>query len=107
MQAALVSMYRVTESIIGSAVVTATLGVRQGSSTSCFLFIIYVNELIKVMKEKCNPERFLGWLHVMVMMDDTVILATTRENMITKVEILEQFCEEYGMFVNNSKTKFL
>ena len=84
MLVALVSMYRVTESIVSSAVVTATLGVRQGSSTSCFLFIIYVNELIKVMKEKCNPKRFLGRLHVMVMMNDTVILAMTRENTIKK-----------------------
>ena len=106
MLAALVSMYRVTESIVGSAVVTATLGVRQGSSTSCFLFIIFVNELIKVMKEKCNPERFLEWLHILVLMDDTVILSTARHTMIKKVEILQQFCQEYGMVVNNSKTKF-
>lgn len=41
-----------------------------------FLFIIFVNELIKVMKEKCNPERFLEWLHILVLLDDTVILST-------------------------------
>lgn len=41
-----------------------------------FLFIIFVNELIKVMKEKCNPERFLEWLNILVLLDDTVILST-------------------------------
>ena len=35
MLCALVAMYQLTESIIGTAVVTITLGVRQGSPTSC------------------------------------------------------------------------
>lgn len=106
MLAALVSMYRVTESIVGSAVMAATLGVRQGTSTSCFLFVIFMNELVKVMKEKCEPERFLDWLHILVLMDDTVLLSTSRQNMMKKVEILNSFCHDYGMVVNNSKTKF-
>lgn len=50
--AALESVYRVTISIVGSAVATAALGVRQASSTSCFLFVIFVNELIKIMNER-------------------------------------------------------
>ena len=106
MLAALVAMYWVTESIVGAAVMTATLGVRQGSPTSCLLFIIFVNELIKVMKEKCDSERFIQWLHVLVLMDDTVLLATTRDSMIKKVKILQEFCHDYGMLINSSKTKF-
>uniref|UniRef100_A0A0P4W3J4 Reverse transcriptase domain-containing protein n=1 Tax=Scylla olivacea TaxID=85551 RepID=A0A0P4W3J4_SCYOL len=43
MLAALKGMYRVRESIMGSAVVAATQGVRQGFSTSCFLFVMFAN----------------------------------------------------------------
>ncbi len=39
-------------------------------------------------------------------MDDTVLIATTRENMISKVRILKQYSNEYGMRVNHTKTKF-
>lgn len=39
-------------------------------------------------------------------MDDTVLLATTRETMRKKLDILLQFCDTYGMKINESKTKF-
>ena len=42
---AIVAMYRVTECIVGTAVVTASVGVRQGSSTFCLLFIKFVYKL--------------------------------------------------------------
>ena len=76
------------------------------SPTSCFLFIIFVNELIRVMKEKCQAEPLLEWLHIMMLMDDTVLLSTSRCKMIKKVQVLKQFCEKYGMVINSSKTKF-
>ena len=42
MLSALVSMYSNTTNILGSTVITSTIGVRQGSPTSCYLFIIFV-----------------------------------------------------------------
>lgn len=106
MLAALVSMYAVTESVVGAVVVTVTLGVRQGSPTSCLLFILYVNDLIKMLKEGAGIDGFLSWLHVLVFMDDTVILATSRQNIKDKLGILQQYCKDYGMKVNQQKTKF-
>ena len=99
MLAAVVSMYVVTESIVGAAVVTAILGVRQGSPTSCFLFTIFVNELIS-NERKVQPRKFLEWLHIIILMDDTVLLSTSRLSMIKEVEILHQFCCDYGMVIN-------
>ncbi len=84
MLGALMAMYQVTQSVVGAALITATLGVRQGSPTSCLLFIIFVNELVKMIKERCRPERFLDWLHILVLMDDIVLLATSRANLIKK-----------------------
>ena len=106
MLAAVVAMYHITQSVLGSAVATSTVGVRQGLSTSCILFVIYVDQLIKMVKQKCNPEPFIDWLHTLIYMDDTVLLATTRDNMIKKFRIVCEFCEEYGMKVNEDKTKF-
>ena len=106
MLAALVAIYSVTESVIGGAVITSTLGVRQGSPTSCLLFIIFMDELIKLVKQRCCPDGFLGWLHLLVLMDDTVLLATSREGMINKIRLLQAFCSEHGMVINESKTKF-
>ena len=81
-------MYKVTKSILGMAVITAIVGVRQGSPTSCFLFIIFVNVLIRNMKDRCPDDGFLKWLHVLMLMDDTVILATSRERLLEKLNIL-------------------
>ncbi len=92
--------------MVGTALFTTTLGGRQGSPTSCLLFIIYINELVKMIKEWCMPEIFLDWLHVLVLMDGTVLLLTSQANLFRKVEVLKQFCRDYSMTANNDKTKF-
>ena len=40
-------------------------------------------------------------------MDDTVLLSTSRANMVRKLSLLCQFCRNYGMKVNETKTKFM
>ena len=72
MLAALVAMYTVTLSVIGTAVVASTIGVRQGSPTSCLLFTLFVNNMINMIKLQCGTDGFLQWLHLLVLMDDTV-----------------------------------
>ena len=107
MLTALISMYQVSKSILGLAVITSLIGVRQGSPTSCLLFTLYVNEFIRMLKERCEPDGFLSWLHVLMYMDDTVILATTREKCEEKVRLLLEFCHKSGMVINIDKTKFM
>ncbi len=100
------AMYSVTESVIDTAMFVATVGVHQGSPTSCLLFIIYINDLIKLIKDNCNDDGFLKWLHVLILTDDTVLLSTSRERMIHELSLMKKFCCDYGMKVNESKTKF-
>ena len=104
---AIAAMYKVTKSILGIAIVTAVVGVRQGSPTSCFLFNLYVDTLITMFKEKCENDGFLGWLHVLMLMDDTVILATSRAKLHEKLNILYDYCDTHGMVINTDKTKFM
>ena len=58
---ALTAMYRCTNSVIGTALVAATVGVRQGSPTSCILFVLYVNVMIRLLKQGCPIDGFLSW----------------------------------------------
>jgi hypothetical protein len=96
-------MYSATYSVLGAAVITATVGVRQGSPTSCFLFTIFVNPLFRM----CRDDGFLGWLHILMLMDDTVLLATSRDRLLEKLDVLHEYCTTHGMVINESKTKFM
>ena len=107
MVCALMSMYSVTSCILGTVVITCTIGVKQGSPTSVFLFIIYVDVLIKMVKNRSPSDGFLSWLHLLMLMDDTIIFATSREKLVKKLEILNEYCDEYGMQVNEIKTEFM
>ena len=107
MLTALIAMYSSTTNILGSTVITSTIGVRQGSPTSCYLFVIFVDVLILMIKSKCSPEPILGWLHTLMLMDDTVILATSREKMEEKLKLLEEYCAKSGMRLNESKTRLM
>ena len=107
MTAAIAAMYRSTRMLLRTTMITSTIGVRQGSPTSCLLFTLIVNDLIRNLKEQCAPDSYLGWLHSLMLMDDTIIFASTRERALQKVRILRDFCKRSGMVVNNSKTKFM
>ena len=87
--------------------ISAVVGVRQGSPTSCFFFILYVNVLIRNIKLESGPDSFLEWLHLLMLMDDTVIFASSRERLILKLNILDKYCQTHGMQMNESKTKFM
>ena len=100
MLGAFVAMYSITESWIGTALVLITLGVRQGSPTSCLLFIILVDDLIRLIKEGCEHDGFLQWLHVLILMDDTVLLSTSRSYMARKLTLLQSYCIDYGMMIS-------
>ncbi len=107
MLGALVAMYCVTESWVGTSLFLFTIHGRQGSPTSCLLFIIYVNDLIRVIKEGCGYNGFLQCLHVFVLIYDTVLVSFTRRGILSEISILRQYCSDYGMVINQSKTNFL
>ena len=106
MLAALMSMYTVTQFLLGTTLITASLGVKQGSPSSCFLFILFVDEMVRSMKLS-PPDGLLGWLHLLVLMDDTVIVATSHEKLCQKLEVLAKWCNQSGMVINEEKTQYM
>ena len=107
MLCALAAMYENTQLVLGAAIISVTFGVRQGSPSSCFLFTLYVNPLIRGLKLKCGVDGFLGSLHCLLLMDDTIILSTTRDGLLKKLNILSEFCQHSGMQISVKKTKFM
>ena len=103
---AIQAMYKCTKHILKSAIINASVGVRQGAPTSCILFIIYIDRLVRMLSNAIVSDGFLGGLHVLLLMDDAVILATNREMCKSKLSILYQYCNDYGMVINEKKTKF-
>ena len=103
---ALMAIYKRTINVLNSEYIRATIGVKQGGPMSCVLFIIYLNVMVLMIKLVRN-DSFLEDLHLMVLMDDTVLLGTTRAMIIEKFSILMDFCEKYGMAVNEIKTNIL
>ena len=73
---------------------------------SCILFIIYLN-VLAVMIGALGPDSFLNDIHALMLMDDTVLLASTRERLIEKFTVLMNFCKKYGMFINELKTQMM
>ena len=87
----IITAYRKTTFLFRNAMINSNMGVKQGSSTSCFLFILYVDRMVKMIKH--NDDGFLGGLHILMLMDDTVLLSTTREGIIKKIRRCQDFCK--------------
>jgi len=104
---ALGMLYKKTAMVLNDTEIDTCIGVKQGAPTSCILFIIYMDFLIRKLKDDTDDDDFLGSLHCMLYMDDAVILATSKEKCLRKLNSLIDFCEEYGMTLNATKTKFM
>ena len=104
---ALAALYRNTQFMLQSATIEADVGVRQGAPTSCTLFVLYIDQLMRMLHEEHSDEDFLGQLHALLLMDDTVILATSREKCEQKLRTLIAFCTQSGMEMNERKTKLM
>ena len=59
------------------------------------------------MLKVLGNDSFLLDVHALMLMDDTVLQANTRERIIEKFTILMKFCEKYGMVVNELKTQMM
>ena len=103
---ALQAMYSCTKNVLKTAVINASVGVRQGAPSSCLLFVIYIDEMIKMIKSSIAEDGFLGSLHALLLMDDTVVVATNRAMCEAKLRVVIDYCNDYGMSINSKKTKF-
>lgn len=93
-------------------------GVRQGENLSPLLFALYVNDLEDFMKNSgCThvdmgldfDDRVNDYIKMLLILyaDDTVIFADTEEKLQKALNCLEDYCREWKLSVNSSKTKIM
>ena len=97
---AIQAIYKSTKNILKTAIVTSKIGIKQGGSSSGLLFVLYMDALAKMLRDACPNDGYLDTLHSLMLMDDTAILATSRQNLLKRFDGLV----EYDMMINEEKT---
>ena len=80
---AIANSFRITGNLLGKEHFVSYGGVKQGTANSCALFTFYLNGTIRKLKE-FGEDGFMGNLHYLLVMDHTVVLATSRKAMTKK-----------------------
>ena len=63
--------------------------------------------MVRMIKESFAEEDFLRVLHILMFMDDTALVSTSKDGIIEKFKKCQEFCEDYGITINQIKTKFM
>ena len=92
--------------MVGGETFSTFTGVRQGASSSCPLFTFFIDSTIEAIAS-FGPDRWLGNLHTLLFMDDTVIFATPRGNLHKKLFLLKEYTDKLGMVIHPSKSQFM
>ena len=84
-----------------------SVGTRQGCMISPFLFIFYLNELVRTCAEL--PAIYINEdhknLNMLLYADDLVIIGDQVGRVQKLLDALELFCKKWGLSVNMNKTK--
>ena len=54
------AMYKSTKNILKSATIDASIGVHQGTPSSCLLFVIYIDYMVRMIKRAVGNDGCLG-----------------------------------------------
>ena len=92
--------------MVGRETFSTFTGVRQGASSSCPLFTFFIDSTIEAI-ESFGPDGWLGNLHTLLFMDDTVIFTTSRGNLHKKLFLLKECTDKLGMVIHPSKSQFM
>ncbi len=109
---AIKAMYTTTRCIVKSGrklsdIFSTHTGIKQGAPSSVILFIIFMDEFIDIMRNKCISENVIGMLHILLHADDTALLSTSRELFSRKCDILLTAFKQKKVSLNLKKSGFL
>ena len=82
-------------------------GIKQGAASSVILFIMFMDDIIDYIKERCVVEPLLHDIHCLIHADDTVILSTDRDLFIKKCELAFGYFSNNKLLLNMSKTSYM
>ena len=105
---ALKNLYSVTRVFFGGiGEFCSTCGIRQGASSSVYLFIIFVNGLFKFLRNKFAESKIYGCIHSLIHADDTLVLDEKYNGLKAKVAATYEFFGSINQSVNVGKSKFM
>ena len=109
---AIKAMYSVTRCMIKvgttlSDAFQSYSGIKQGAPSSVILFVIFMDELVDIVRKHCVKEKVINILHILLHADDTAILSTERDLFIKKCNVLLQSFAERKVSLNLKKPGFL
>lgn len=105
---ALINMYGLTVCfIMGIGELQSTSGIRQGATSSCYIFIIFMNDIIDHINEIFGIDGFLNGLNILVHADDALILATSHNKLVDKLNALDSKLNSMSLKMNLGKSKFM
>ena len=72
------------------------------------LFNIFINDIPNIFDDNCNPAR-VGNMKINCMMyaDDLIVISESHKGLQESMNKLEKYCEQWGITVNVSKTKYM
>ena len=82
-------------------------GIKQGAPSSVILFILFMDDVVEVLKLKCVKEFLIGNLHSLLHADDTLIFSLQRELFIKKCNVLIDTFHDKKLILNLKKSAFM
>jgi len=92
--------------MIGEAMFRTSQGVKQGGSTSCRAFTAYIDPTIDAVNTY-GTDDWLETLHTLLLMDDTVVFASSRKTLCDKLYLLKRAADSIGMTIHPTKSQFM
>ncbi len=82
-----------------------TLGLKQGCTISPTLFNLYINGLVRIIKESgIGIDVGVEIIAILLYADDIVLLAESQQELQCLLDVLHQWCTASGMIVNLDKS---
>ena len=82
-------------------------GIRQGAPSSSWLFIVFIDDLIKFLRDNCDPESLLNGIHCLLHADNTLVVSTSRKSFIRKCNLMKQYFDRNKLTLNLGKSGYI
>jgi len=86
----------------------SNIGVRQGDNLSPTLFNIFINDIPLIFQNSdlCSPVTLMNTsINCLLYADDLVILSENATGLQKSIDLLNNYCDKWGLTINSSKTK--